>query len=352
LNIFHLLSGAPYGGVERQVERMVSALQPHKMVQRVMLRHNHARAERLAAIGAVAVAMSFPSRFAFLDRRKINSEIRRFNPDLVISWTADVAPFVEKGAFVHLGRIGSDFNGSLLANCDHLFTPSTSRADKAKNAQIPSQRVHVLPHLPALDAGAREIKPLARKKYFTPPASKLIVTAARLEKDSGLDVLFKALARLPDHYLWVAGDGDERELLEAQAHEAGVKPRTRFIGWHDDLAPIIAAGDVFVCPSPHEDVGDVVLEAWGAGAPVVAADALGPGLLIRDQDNGLLVRVGDPVGMAEAIKWLCKDAEMARKLGAAGKASVTGSYAADKIVPQYLDLFKKLASELAPKMGA
>jgi glycosyltransferase involved in cell wall biosynthesis len=187
--------------------------------------------------------------------------------------------------------------------------------------------------------------------FYTPTSAKLIVTAARLDGHSGLDGLFAALKRLPEHYLWVIGDGESRSLLEEQAKEAGVKPRTRFIGWHDDVTPIIAAGDVFVYPATNEDVGDAVVEAWGANVPVVASDSLGPGLLINHQENGLLVPVGDAVSMAEAIKWICRDDELAKKLRESGKITYANTFAAEKVVPQYLRLFKQLASELAPKMG-
>jgi len=345
------MSGAPFGGVERQVERLVGALEQERFVQRVMLRQNRARAERLAAIGAVAVEMSFPSRFAFLDRRKINGEIRRFDPDIVVSWTPDTAAFVEKGAFIHLGRIGPTFDSGLLSRCDHLFTPSVSRADRAMAAQWPAKRVHVLPHVPALKFDETKTALAIRKKFYTPPNAKLIVTVARLNEHSGLDVLFAALSRLPEHYLWVVGDGESRSLLEEKAHEAGVKPRTRFIGWHDDVTPIIAASDVFVYPATNEDVGDAVVEAWGANVPIVASDSLGPGLLINHKENGLLVPVGDAVSMAEAIKWICRDGELAKKLSENGKLTYTKTFAAEKVVPQYRELFKQLASELAPKMG-
>ncbi len=332
------------------MERLAQALEQQGFVQRAMLRQNQARTERLAAMGVIAAEMSFPSRFAFLDRRKINNEIRRFAPDIVVSWTPDTAAFVEKGSFIHLGRIGTTFDANALAKCDHLFMPSAARADRAMTAQWPKQRVHVLPHVPAVSRDGDDETAVKRKTFFTPPAAKLIVTAARLNEDSGLDVLFNALSRLPEHYLWVAGDGEGRTRLEEQAHEAGVKPRTRFIGWHDDLASIIAPADVFVYPARQEDVGDVVAEAWSTGVPVVASDSLGPGLLVRHQENGMLVPVGDAVSMAEAIKWISRDSDFAKKLGAAGKLAYAETFAADKVVPQYVELFKQLASELAPKM--
>ncbi len=351
LKVFHLMSGAPFGGVERQVERLVEAFEGERFIQRAMIRQNHARAERLAARGAVAIEMYFPSRFAFMDRRKINGEIRRFSPDIVVSWTLDTAAFVEKGPFIHLGRIGHEFDSGIFSKCDHLFTPSVSRADTAKAAHWPDKRVHVLPHVPELTRSDEKTTLGTRKKFYTPPNAKLIVTVARLGENSGLKTLFSALGRLSEHYLWVVGDGDSREALEEQAHEAGVKPRTRFIGWHNDLVPIIAAGDAFVYTATQEDVGDAVIEAWGANVPVVAADSLGPGLLINHEKNGLLVPLGDVPSMAEAIKWICRDGELAKKLSGNGKKIFEETYAAKKVVPQYVQLFKQLASELTPKMG-
>ena len=351
MKVFHLMSGAPFGGVERQAERLIAALEGERFIQRAMIRQNHTRAERLAARGAVAIEMSFPSRFAFMDRRKINGEIRRFSPDIVVSWTLDTAAFVEKGPFIHLGRIGHEFDADVFSKCDHLFTPSIARAEKAKAKNWPDKRVHVLPHVPELPRSDDEPLTDTRKKYFTPPNAKLIVTVARLGANSGLSTLFSALSRLSEHYLWVVGDGDSREALEEQAHEAGVKPRTRFIGWHDELAPIIAAGDVFVYTATHEDVGDAVIEAWGTSVPVVAADSLGPGLLINHKKNGLLVPVGDVPSMAEAVKWVCRDGDLAKELGESGKKTFEETYSMKKVVPQYVELFKQLASELTPKMG-
>jgi glycosyltransferase involved in cell wall biosynthesis len=123
-----------------------------------------------------------------------------------------------------------------------------------------------------------------------------------------------------------------------------VKPRVRFLGWQDELAPVIAAADVFVYPARQEDVADAVVEAWECRAPVIAADSLGPGLLIRHRENGVLVPVGDAVSMAEAIKWVCQDRTLAAKLGEAGHAIFAENYSAEKVAPRYMDLLTRLAA--------
>jgi glycosyltransferase involved in cell wall biosynthesis len=352
LKVFHILSGEPYGGVERQVERLAAVLEKEGAEQRVLMREDPNRAQRLAAIGAIPLEMPFPGRFAFMDRRRINTAIRKFAPDLVISWTPDMAQMVEKGSFVHVGRLGPEPNLAAFARCDWLFTPAQARADAATNAinaGWPVEKVKVLAHLPRAE-GDPVMPSAARKTYYTPPTAKLVVTALRLTKTSGLDVLLDAIARLSGYYLWILGDGADRATLEQLAHDKGVKPRVRFMGWQNDVTPFLAAADVFVHPARKEDVADSVLEAWSMGAPVIAADSLGPGLLVRHQENGMLVPVGDVVSTAEAIKWICQDKALATRLGEAGRASYNAAYTPAKVTPDYLSFFNGLTAGSTPAL--
>lgn len=348
MKVFHLMSGAPYGGVEQQAERLVSVLQNNGDEQRVMLADNPARAERFAGAGAITIEMQFPSRFAFLDRRRINGVIRRFEPNVVISWTPDVAALVEKGAFVHLGRIGSPYDGAALSKCDHLLAPTQARADTAVHGGWPSSRVHVIPNLPFARTGKTPAPPINRKTLYTPPTARLVVTSMRLVKGAGLETLLDAIARLSGHYLWIAGDGPDRAYLEGQAHEKGVKPRVRFLGWQDDIAPYIAAADAFVYPVRQDDGHDVIVEAWSAGAAVISADSLGPGLLVKNGENGILVPVDDAISMAEAIKRLCQDKDLSKKLSDAGRAVYEAGYTDEKIAQRYIALMKALTAPAEP----
>lgn len=87
MKIFHLLTESAAGGIERQLVRLAGVLQRAGVEQRAMFTHNPALANKLAQHNVETVEMDFPSRFAFLDRRRINAVIRRFAPDMVVSWT-------------------------------------------------------------------------------------------------------------------------------------------------------------------------------------------------------------------------------------------------------------------------
>src|SRR3546814_2771750 len=66
-------------------------------------------------------------------------------------------------------------------------------------------------------------------------------------------------------WLWLAGEGPRRRALMQQAARLGLGDRVRFLGWRDDVAALLRAADVFLCPSRHEPLGNVVIEAWAHG---------------------------------------------------------------------------------------
>ncbi len=351
MKIVHLLNGIRGGAAEQQFERLLGGLQGQGVTQHVLMTTDPARAERLRSFGVTTREIVFPGRFAFMDRRAINGEIRKQAPEVVMSWSPKIGAMMEPGEHTLVGRMDRSFDGSLMASCDHLVAPSQARADRAIAAGWSNGRVHVVPPLVGPEAvaisGRTSTKRVDRKNYYTPTTTKLVFCAAELEQGSGVDVLIKAIARLSGFYLWIAGDGTMRAPLEDLAHELGIKPRVRFLGWQDDLKPLLSVADMMICPGPHDDTGDMVMEGWSAGVPVIAADSLGPGLLIKQRENGVLVPVDDPINLAEAIKWLSRDPAAAKKLGDAGADAFSANWVLNKILPQYVSLFDRLATKPA-----
>lgn len=348
MKIVHVMSGAGVGGTQAQFERLVGVLHRTGVNQRAIVSETNAHGQRIKSAGIETIAMDLPGTFAFLDRRKINAELKRYTPDIVLSWFPAASALVERGGYTHLGRAPAQFDSSRLASCDALLAPSRARADIAIAAGWSESGLHVVPNLPSTVLAHSSTVPFDRKKNFTPATARLVITAARLVESKGIADLLGAIAKLSGVYLWIAGEGADRAQLEDRAHQLGIKPRVRFLGWQDDLRSYFAAADVFVYPARQEDLADPVVEAWAAGIPIIAADSLGPGLLIRHQDNGLLVPVGDVQGLADTIKFLLVDASAAKKLAAAGRAAYEDSFSAEKLTARYLDVFQQLAMRHPP----
>jgi glycosyltransferase involved in cell wall biosynthesis len=111
----------------------------------------------------------------------------------------------------------------------------------------------------------------------------------------------------------------------------------------DDVAAVLAAFDVLVCPSDHEPFGMVVLEALAAGRPVVASDSGGPAEILEHGKSGLLFRTGDPEALAAALLRLLADPSLARSLAEAGRLRVREAFARDRYARQMQEMYERLA---------
>lgn len=140
----------------------------------------------------------------------------------------------------------------------------------------------------------------------------------------GFDVLLRAFAAAGHvgHDLAIAGDGPEHASLRALADELGVASRVRWAGRVDHAEAVrwFAGASLFVLPSRHEPMGIVNLEAMACGLPVIASRVGGVPELVRDGEEGLLVPAEDVAALAAALRRLCGEEALRRRLGEAGRA--------------------------------
>jgi glycosyltransferase involved in cell wall biosynthesis len=155
----------------------------------------------------------------------------------------------------------------------------------------------------------------------------LVFAIGRLVKKKGFEHLIDAAAMLksvhPDVRVAIAGDGDLETSLRARAHAAGVGDIVQFLGVvsHDVVPTLLAAADVAVAPSVHDDAGNVdglpntVMEIMASGAPLVATPAGGIGAVATDRVTARLVLERDVRALASAIDELLRDRPAALLMG-------------------------------------
>jgi glycosyltransferase involved in cell wall biosynthesis len=164
------------------------------------------------------------------------------------------------------------------------------------------------------------------------PGTQLLFVA-RLAELKGLSVLLAAVAALADDHaglaLTVIGDGPERRRFELLAAELGVADRVDFVGYRSqaEVADHLAATDVFVLPSYAEGVPVTLMEAMGAGVPVVATQVGGVSELVEDGTNGFVVRPGDVEQLTDRLHRLLIDPGLRADFGAAGRDKVGTEFA-------------------------
>jgi glycosyltransferase involved in cell wall biosynthesis len=163
----------------------------------------------------------------------------------------------------------------------------------------------------------------------------------RLHENKAHDISLRALAKVPGAYLWIAGAGPLERKLKALAAELGVADRVRFLGWREDASALYRAADICVFPSRFEPLGNVVIQCWAHGIPIVAAASQGPGALIRDDEDGLLVPVNDADALAAGVQRLLDEPMLPIKLIQNGHARVEGEYSEAAVVAQWKALFAR-----------
>jgi glycosyltransferase involved in cell wall biosynthesis len=173
--------------------------------------------------------------------------------------------------------------------------------------------------------------------------------AGRLAPQKAVGDLLRALDLLQhvrgDLVTWIAGDGPDRAALEDLARAFRLGGRVRFLGHRDDVPRLLAAADLLVLPSRYEGLPNVVLEAMQFGKPVVATAAPGTTEVVVDGETGLLVPVGRPPALAQAIRTVIDDPELARRLGEAGRARIEATFRADQMVDRFAALYESLARQ-------
>lgn len=343
LRVLQVMAGAAHGGAEAFFVRLVAALHRAGLAQRVAIRGHEGRVAALRKAGIEPLQLLFGGAIDVLTPLYLAREIRTFRPHIVLSWmnraTARMPPRLLAGSYVHAARLGGYYDLSYYRRCDHLIGNTQAIVDYIRKGGWPADRVHYLPNF--VDATPQP--PLDRARFDTPRGLPLALALGRLHQNKGFDVALEALARVPDLYLWIAGEGPLAGSLKAQARRLAVMPRVRFLGWRDDVAALLASADMLLCPSRHEPLGNVVIEAWAHRCPVIAAASDGPRGLITLERDGLLVPVDDAEALAAAMRRVADDRAFAAALAAAGRASYESRFTETAVVRDYLDFFARIA---------
>ena len=115
------------------------------------------------------------------------------------------------------------------------------------------------------------------------------------------------------------GEGDERTRLETRIQELGLRDHVTLPGWIADVENAFSRSELFVLPSRYEGFGNVVAEALACGVPVVTLDCpSGPGEIVRNEVDGLVVPAEDLPGLERALDRLMGDAELRARFAARG----------------------------------
>jgi glycosyltransferase involved in cell wall biosynthesis len=327
MRVAQVMAGAALGGAELFFERLCLALAGAGEDVLPVIRRDPARAARLAAGGLAPIELGFGGPLDALTRPRLARALARFAPRVVVGWMTRAVAHLPRGPWVQVGRLGGYYRLEHFRGCDHLVGNTRFIVDWLRASGFPAERTHYLPNFVPDYAHVEPARDV--------PEPPLLLALGRLHDDKAFDVLIRAMPRLPGVTLLIAGEGPQRQMLRRLARREGVADRVVFQPWRPDVGALLRTADLFVCPSRLEPLGNVVLEAWSAGRPVVAAAADGPRELIAPGRDGLLVPLEDAAALAEAIGGLLADRARAAALAAAGRARFLVEFAEAPVVARW-----------------
>ena len=140
----------------------------------------------------------------------------------------------------------------------------------------------------------------------------------------------------------MVGDGPDRFKAEEQCRQAKICDRVLFLGKQENIKDLLAITDVAILPSGSESFGLVALESMAYGIPVVTTNTGGLPEVNIDGETGYTVDVGDIDGFADAVLKIINNRDLAAELGQNAARISRDRFAAEKIIPQYINYYRKI----------
>jgi glycosyltransferase involved in cell wall biosynthesis len=347
----HIIGSQELGGAESFFMRLVLGLQAAgEEVISVSRPGSRIGNELDGRVAQVRTAM-FNQRDPFSGWRLART-IRLHSPDIVQTYMtrATLLTRLPPGQRpVHVARLGGYYKIEHFRHAHAWIGNTRALCDYLIGGGLPAERVHYIgnfvgapAHMPA------PVLVALRGQLGLPEDAWVVLAVGRHTPKKGFDLLLAALAQMPERiagrpvYAVLVGDGPQRPALQLQAAQLGLDRRLRWTGWQTEPGPYYALADLFVCPSRHEPLGNVILESWSHATPVLSSANEGALELIEDGIDGLLVPCGEAAPMAQAITDLLRDDALRATLARAGHAKVNARFSAPAIIAAYIELYRQL----------
>ncbi|HEX7885159.1 MAG TPA: glycosyltransferase [Phenylobacterium sp.] len=336
MSVLHLLGTAGEGGAETYFVDLLEALKRAGVAEAAAIRRNPAREARLKAAGVPVKVLRFGGPVDILTKPATAGFATLQKTRVALAWMNRAARHTPRGPWARIGRLGGYYSLKYYKGFDHLVANTEDIAEWIVRQGWPAGRVSCIPNFAAAPPDAA---PVDRASLDTPQDAPLLLAMGRLHENKAHDISLQALAQIPDAYLWIAGVGPQEAKLRSLAEALGVASRVRFLGWRTDASALYRTADVCVFPSRFEPLGNVVIQSWAHGLPVIAARSQGPTALIRDGSDGLLVPIDDAKALAAGVRRLLAEPTLRSQLAAAGAARVTAEFSEAAVVDQWKALY-------------
>ncbi|WP_295400281.1 glycosyltransferase [uncultured Thiocystis sp.] len=350
-----MVASKALGGAEYWFRRFSLALAEHGAPTEVAIR----RASGLDGLdfGPLTVhRLPFRTTWDPVSRHAVTTLIRRIRPDIVQTYMGRATRLTHlprHGGTIHLARLGGYYALGPYRHAHGWIGNTKALCDWMIHQGLPAARVY---HIYNFADQARPVAPARvvelRLSRGIPDDAWVMVTLGRFVPFKGHTHLVSALARLPQTIagrplrLIMLGDGPLSAPLRRQAIQSGQDPRIVWAGWQSDPAPYLQMADLVVFPSlDAEPFGNVILDAWTWGKPLVTTSFRGAREVARHGEDAWCVPCEDAVALANGIQDTLADPTLMFKIAERGHERAEREFSRAAILSQYLELYRRLADD-------
>lgn len=287
----------------------------------------------------------------FLRCLEFRNEVKRFDPDVVISFTTAV------NVFVLDALMGTDYKILLSERNDPYNDPKDIKLRNKRDRLYRKADGIVFQTEDAKAYFNEDIQ--KRSKVILNPVDvpseyimkknkeNKIATVGRLEPQKNHSMLIKAFAsihrRFPDYRLEIYGEGSLRNKLEELIKLEGLEDSVYLMGYTKNVFEAVSTAKLFVLSSDYEGMSNALLEAMAMGLPVVSTDHPigGAKMAVKNGINGILTPVGDSDALAAAVCQILENEQFSVSLSQ-NAADISKKLDIGKITDEWTDFIHRM----------
>jgi len=238
--------------------------------------------------------------------------------------------------------------------CHHIIAGSNSIRNFACEVEnITPEKVSLIYNAVDLEQLSPQRAPGERERWrrtWRIPEDSLVVGGiGRLDPQKNFPMFLEVAAalskRFPQAMFVIAGDGKERDSLEALAQKLGIGRKVLFLGFVKELRELYLVMDVLLFPSLYEGTPLTIFGALAMGLPVVASKVDGIAETLNDGEDALLVPPQDKELFVHQVSRVLQDQNLAQQLAQTGQTTVFKHYSAQAMVTKVEALYLQLLGD-------
>ena len=266
------------------------------------------------------------------------------------AWAGAPARIAAKRETFGMRTAAQDFTERNIYRLAHAIVANAGAVrEHLAGAGVPVEKIHVIYNglnLDRVSVGQNWQREEACASFGLPADRRFVTIVANLKtvKDHAtfLRAAQKVRAAVPDAAFVLAGEGELRDELQAQAAQLGIGADVFFIGRCSRLADLLNLSYACVLSSQAEGFSNSILEYSAAARPVVVTDVGGAREAVHEGETGFIVAAGDDEAMATRLIELLNDETRARVMGERGRQLVADNFSVAAQLQRTENLYKTL----------